>query len=105
VSMDIIQALATKHWTVDLRSFTQVPTDMIQAFVTATRSKHAGKFKKARQNSIWNAHLRSFTRQGNNYVVNVGTQIGGKIKKNKEILVDDPEVRDIRANGLRPSWE
>jgi len=104
VSMNMIQALSARNWTIDLRSFVQVPTDMVQAFVTATRSKHAGKFKKARQNSIWNAHLRSFTRQGNNYVVNVGSQIGGKIKKNKEILVDDPEIRDISGQWIKAKF-
>jgi hypothetical protein len=47
------------------------------------------------------AHLRAFARQGSGYVVNVGKQIGPRLKAGTEVSIYDPEVRDISGDWLK----
>ena len=104
VSMNIVPQLATKNWTINLRSFTEIPTNHIQDSLDNYRTTSIVSTVKNAPLNAPNAHLRGFTQRGNNYIVNVRNSVGNKIKRNNQVSIVDPEVRDITGQWLKASF-
>jgi len=104
VSMNIVPQLAAKNWTINVRSFTEIPTNLVQDSLATYRSVAMGATLKKRPLNAPNAHLRGFTQQGNNHIVKVNDSIGSKIKRNNDVMIFEPEIRDVTGSWLKAKY-
>ncbi len=104
VSMNIVPQLARKNWTINLRSFTEIPTKMIQNSLSIYKSTSVAATLKKAPLDAGSAHLKKFTMQGDNYIVQVGKSTGSRIKRGNEVFIFDPEIRDITGAWLKAQF-
>ncbi len=105
VSMNFIPQLAAKNWTINVRAFTEIPTELYQNSLAIFRANTTvGTLKDATMNSPEKAHLRKFVKQGDRHIVRVNDQTGPRIPQNAQIQVYDPEIRDITGDWLKAQY-
>lgn len=89
--------------TVHARSFAEIPVDVVQESVSIIQAQKMPTMKQMPLNAK-NAHLRVFTQQGDNHIVDVKKSIGKKINENDVVSVFDPEIRDISGEWLKAQF-
>jgi hypothetical protein len=104
ISLDFIPQLATKHWTLNLRSFAEIPTETVQNSLDTFRALDAPSTLKKIPLNADDTHLRKFGQQGANYIVKANDMVGPKIKRGNEISLFDPEIRDISGEWLKAQF-
>jgi hypothetical protein len=107
ISVKAIPELSEKDWTLDLRSFAEVPIELVQDRLNDVKRMSTTTAPTTRDVLVQddNTHLRNFTRQGANHIVTVGERVGPKIKKGRNVAVFDPEVRDVTGEWLKASYD
>ncbi len=95
--------LASKLNNLPIRSFTEVPLELIKTQQEALKiqDKTPEKFRLGSMSSKDNAHLRAFTVRGDNYIVDPSQQIGERLSRGDAIYVSDPEVKDISGQWIK----
>ena len=101
ISMNCVPQLASKNWTINLRSFAEVPTELVQNSVNIFTDMAAPVTFKQVPLTDDSTHLRKFTQQGRNYVVDVNKTVASKIKRDPGVSLYQPEVRDVTGEYLK----
>jgi hypothetical protein len=104
ISMDVVPALQEKHWTINLRSFTEIPIELAKESLGVVAARSGGPAMKNMPLTGEDSHLRAFDQQGANVVVRVGTTVGSKIKQGKDVSVFQPEQRDVTGEWLKAQY-
>lgn len=84
-----------------VRSFTEVPYELMKPTRQEQQLNTQPEYKTARTNSRSDIYLRSFRVQGDAYIVDINSQIGPKVSKGDTLLVQAPEVRDVGGQWIK----
>ena len=105
ISMNAVGALQDKNWTINLRSFAEIPIELVQEKLNVLKGVSTAATTKDMAVQGDSTRLRKFTRQGANYIVSVGQKTGPRIKTGKNVAVFDPEVRDVSGDWLKAQYD